>query len=64
MAQIESICRRQNKCDEKVKLDLGMVENIVGKGKMLVSIIFSFSSNVSKAFFPRVIKSPDYVEKS
>ena len=29
---MESICRRQIKCDSKTKFALGRVENIVGKG--------------------------------
>ena len=28
MVQIESICRRQNKCDEKMKFGFGIVENV------------------------------------
>ena len=36
---------------QKLKFDLGMVENIVGeKEKMLVTSIFSFSNNVFKSF--------------
>ena len=31
--QIESICRRQFKCESKLKFALGMVKNIVEKGE-------------------------------
>ena len=31
--QIESICRRQNQSNGKLKLVLGGIENIVGKGE-------------------------------
>ena len=34
--------------DQKLKLVLGRTENIVGKEKMLVDSIFTFSNNVSK----------------
>ena len=33
LEQIESICRRQNKCNEKHEIYSGMVENIVRKGE-------------------------------
>ena len=33
---------------EKLKIVLGRVENMVGKGEMLVTRIFSFSHNVFK----------------
>ena len=31
LVQIESICRRYNKCELKIEIALGRVENIVGK---------------------------------
>ena len=31
--QIQRICRRQNKCDSKIEIVLGRIENIVGKGE-------------------------------
>ena len=36
---------------EKLKFVLSWMENIVGKGEMLVTSIFSFSHNFSKGFF-------------
>ena len=42
----------------------GVVENIVEKEKMMVTSIFSFSHNVFKEYFLRVVKSLDCVVKS
>ena len=33
LVQIESICKRQNNSDSKLKFVLGRAENIVGKGE-------------------------------
>ena len=33
LVQIERICRRQNKCNLKLKYALGRIEKIVGKGE-------------------------------
>ena len=41
-------CRRQNKRFIKLKFDLERVENIVGRGEILVTSTFSFSLNVFK----------------
>ena len=47
----------------KLKFNLKRVENIVGKGEMLVTSIFSFSHNVFKGFFPKVVKTRDCFAK-
>ena len=39
------------------------VENIVGKEKMLVTSIFSFSNDVFKGLYFKVVKSRDCVVK-
>ena len=47
--QIECICRRQNKCDSKIKICfIEREENIFGKEENAVTSIFSFSQNVFK----------------
>ena len=33
LLQIQSTCRRQNKCDQKFEICFGMVENILEKGE-------------------------------
>ena len=50
--------------NEKLKFCLGWVENIVGKGKMLVTSISPFPTMFSKALCFRVVKSRDCVVKS
>ena len=56
LAQIKSICRRQIQCCLND-------ENIVGNEKMLVSSIFTFSQNVSKAFICRAVILRDFSGK-
>ena len=41
---------------QKLKFVLERVENILGKGEMLVTSIFSFSHNVFESFFSRGVK--------
>ena len=48
LVQIESICRRKKKASLKLKFVSERVENIVEKGEMLVTSIFSFCHNVFK----------------
>ena len=51
--------------DDKIKVlkmmafSFDQVENIVGKGEMLLTSTFSFSQNVFKGFLPRAVKSRD-----
>ena len=62
---IQSICRRKNKCDQKIEICVRKGRKHNGKRrKMLVTSIFSFSLNVPKGLFPRGAKSRDGVVKS
>ena len=47
--------------DQKMEFAFDRVENIVGKGAAAFS---SFPTMFSKGFFPRVIKSQDYMVKT
>ena len=63
---MQSICRQQNKCYEKLKYALGRVENVGNKEKMLVACwlpAFSNFPTFSKDFFLKVVKSWDCVVK-
>ena len=46
--KLEAFADNKINVNEKLKFVLGRVENIVGKEKMLVTSIFSFSFNVFK----------------
>ena len=50
LVQIESTCRRQNKCDSKIEIVFGWVENILGKRRKCWLPAFSpFAQNVFKS---------------
>ena len=65
LVHIESIRRRQNKCDRKLKFVLGRVEKHCGKRRKCWLPAFSpFSTMFSKGFFSKVVKSRDCVVKT
>ena len=63
--QIESICRRQDKCDSKIKKCFAKGRKHFGKRRKCRLPKFSpFPKMFSKAFFFRVVKCRDCVAKS
>ena len=54
--QIESICRRQIKCNKKKNSVFDVVENTVGKREITCKSNFSFSHNVFKRLFSDLSK--------
>ena len=60
-----STCRRQNECNLKTEILLGIGRKHCGKRRKCWLPEFSpFPTMFSKGFFPRVVKSRDYVLKS
>ena len=65
LVQIQSICRRQNKCDSKTQICSGKGRKHCGKRRKCWLPAFSpFPTMYSKGYFLRVVKSGDCVEKS
>ena len=64
-AQIESTCRRQNKCDSKTEICFWKGRKHFGKRRKCCLPAFSpFPKMFSEAFFLSVIKSKGYVVES
>ena len=64
LVQNESICRRQNKCDSKIKICRGKSRKHCGKRRKCWLPAFSpFATMFSKGFFLKVIKRRDSVIK-
>ena len=62
--QIQSICRRQNKSDQKIEICLGKDRKHCGKRRKCCFPAFSaFPTVFSQGLFPRVIKSRGCVLK-
>ena len=61
LAQIQSICRRQNNHYPKIKICVGVSRKHCQKRRiiMLINSIFSFPTVISKLFFALVVKSLD-----
>ena len=64
LVEIETICRRQNKCDGKLEISFGLGRKHCGKRRKCWLPAFSlFPTMFSKGFF-KVIKSWDCVVKN
>ena len=65
LVQIEIVCRRQNRCEWKLKFGLGREEDIVEKGENAgyqhLPAFSPFPTMFSRALCFRVVKSRDYV---
>ena len=65
LLQIESLCRRQYKCDSKVDVCCRMSRKRCGKRRKCCLPAFSpFPHNVLKSFFSGVVRSRDCEVKS
>ena len=60
-SKLKALADNKINVTQKFQFVLGRVENILGKGKMLVTSIFSFSQNLFKSLLPQgqycVVKS-------
>ena len=61
---IESICRRQNKCNPKIEILVGKRRKHCGKRRKWLPAFSAFPTMFSKACPLRVVKSRDCVAKS
>ena len=64
LTQIESICRRQNKCDSTTEICFGRDRKLCGKRrKCWLPTLSPFPTMLSKGYFLGVVKSRDCMAK-